>query len=120
MKKPTQTDIDTINCTWPLDPPRPKSATALSKVANEFLRSRPAANPADPELVYAVVAMATWLGPLRIGRVTPSDVAAALRCSHPVLQIRSRLVPGIRRFFDWSRAKCYLPGELPTPADQLE
>jgi hypothetical protein len=120
MKKTTQTKIHNINRTKPLDPPRPKSATALSDVADEFLHTKPVAETRDPELVYAVVAMANWLGSFRIDRVTLSDLQAALRCSHPVPQIRQRLVPGIQQLFRWSRAKGYLPAELPTPAEELE
>jgi integrase len=120
MRRTKQTNIDTNNRTGPLDTLRPKSATALSEVADEFLHTRPVAETRDPELVYAVVAMANWLGSFRIDRVTFSDLQAALRCSHPVPQVRQRLVPGIQQLFRWSRAQGYLPAELPTPADQLE
>jgi hypothetical protein len=120
MKQTTQTNIDAINRTDPLDPLRPSKLAAFLDVADEFLHSRPVAETRDPELVYAVVAMANWLGSFRIDRVTLSDLQAALRCSHPIPQVRQRLVPGIQQLFRWSRAKGYLPAELPTPADQLE
>jgi len=120
MKRPTKTKTDTINRTGPLDLPRQPEITSLLDASKEFLHSRSAAKTENPERVYAVVAMATWLGCFRIDRVILSDLHAALRLSHPVPQVRQRLVPFIQEFFGWSRNKGYLPRELPTPADQLE
>jgi integrase len=120
MKKTTQTHNDNLNRTTPLAASRPLEIISLFDAAGEFLHHQPKAASEDPELAYAVVALATWLGQLRVDRTSLSDLRAALRLFHPVPQVRQRLVPGIQQFFQWSRAKGYLPAGSPTPADRLE
>ena len=91
MKQTIQTNIDTINRPGPLETPPELEIISLFDAAGEFLHSRPKAASEDPELVYAVVAVATWLGQLRVDRTTFSDLRAALRLFHPVPQVRQRL-----------------------------
>ena len=86
MKQTIQTNIDTINRPGPLETPPELEIISLFDAAGEFLHSRPKAASEDPELVYAVVAVATWLD-----RTTFSDLRAALRLFHPVPQVRQRL-----------------------------
>ena len=93
---------------------------ALSAVAEEFLRARIARKAKHrPEAVHAIVGLAACLGDLPIGRVTPSDVEAALRHSHPLPGVRKRLVPHLKDFFRWARTRGYLPADRPFPAGTL-